>query len=126
MTDGEAAKKIVESKILRGVLKAPMDAYRGERVSIEGRESVPTGEIMLTVKQVVLCDPPGITTGIGGAMAASFRHVARMKETPAGWRVASFEPTFLDAVPTGRGAEGPKSQVPGPTSTWNLGPETWD
>jgi hypothetical protein len=90
----------VESKILRGVLKAPMEAYRGERVAIEGRESVSTGEVALTAKQVVFFDPPGITSGIGGAAAASFRQVVRMKKTPGGWRVVAFEPTFLEVVPT--------------------------
>jgi len=100
LTDGEPAKKTVESKILRGVLKAPMEAYRGERVAIESRESAPTGEVTLTAKQVVLFDPPGITSGIGGAGAASFRHVVRMRKTPAGWRVVGFEPTFLEAGPT--------------------------
>ena len=33
VTEGEPAKKTVESKILRGELKAPMEAYRGERVA---------------------------------------------------------------------------------------------
>lgn len=102
LTDGEAVKKTVESKILRGELKAPMEAYRGERVEIESRESASNGEVTLTAKQVVFFDPPGITSGIGGAGAASFRHVVRMTKTPAGWRVASFEPTFLEAGPTRR------------------------
>ncbi len=100
LTEGESAKKAVESKILRGVLKAPMEAYRGERVAIEGRESVSTGEVTLTAKQVVFFDPPGITSGIGGAAAGSFRQVVRLKKTPGGWRVVAFEPTFLEVVPT--------------------------
>jgi hypothetical protein len=32
-------------------------------------------------------------------MAASFRHVVRMKKTEAGWRVIAFEPEFLEAAP---------------------------
>jgi len=100
LTDGETAKKTVESKILRGVLKAPMEAYRGTRVAVVGREEAPGGDLLLTAKQVVFFDPPGITSGIGGAAAGSFRQVVGLKKTPAGWRVVSFEPTFLEAAPT--------------------------
>jgi hypothetical protein len=100
LTDGEAVKKTVESKILRGVLKAPMEAYRGNLFAVEQRESDPRGEVTLTAKQVVRFDPPGITSGIGGAMAATFRHVATLKKTHEGWRIVSFEPTFLEAVST--------------------------
>jgi hypothetical protein len=63
LTEGEPAKKTVESKILRGELKAPMEAYRGERVAIEKRQAVSNGEVTLTAKQLVFFDPPGITTG---------------------------------------------------------------
>jgi hypothetical protein len=39
-----------------------------------------------------------VTTALGGAMAASFSLVVRMKKTEGGWRVIAFEPEFLDAV----------------------------
>lgn len=100
LTDGETAKKTVESKILRGVLQAPMEAYRGTRVAVESREDAPGGQLLLTAKQVVFFDPPGITSGIGGAAAGSFRQIVGMKKTPAGWRVVSFDPTFLEARST--------------------------
>jgi hypothetical protein len=52
------------------------------------------------MRQIVAFDPPGLTTGLGGAMAASFRHVITMRRTPEGWRVVGFEPKFLDEVST--------------------------
>jgi hypothetical protein len=71
LTEGESAKKAVESKILRGVLKAPMEGYRGERVAIEGRESVSSGEVTLTAKAVVFFDPGHLS--LGGARRRLFR-----------------------------------------------------
>lgn len=100
MTEGGAARKSVESRILRGVCLVPIEAFRGSRSSVESRLKGPGGEAVLTTHQTVLFDPPGATSGIGGAMAASFRHVVTMKKTGAGWKVVAFEPTYLDAVST--------------------------
>jgi hypothetical protein len=100
MTEGEAARKTVEARILRGVCEVPVEALRGSRSSLESRTADPGGDAVLTMRQVVGFDPPGMTTGVGGAMAASFRHVVTMRKTPGGWRVVGFEPKFLDAVPT--------------------------
>ena len=102
MTVGDAARKSVETHILRGVCQAPMEALRGSRSSVESRTQGPEGETVLTLRQVVAFDPPGMTTGLGGAMAATFRHVLTLKKTPEGWKVAAFEPKFLDAVATRR------------------------
>ena len=98
MTDGEAAKKAVETHILRGVCHAPMEALGGSRTTVESRSDRPSGDVTLTVKQIVAFDPPGQTSGFASSMAASFRHILTMKKTPAGWKVAAFEPTFLEAV----------------------------
>ena len=100
MTEGEAARKAVETRILRGVCEAPMEALRGSRCSLESRTTDPGGDAVLTMRQIVAFDPPGMTTGLGGAMAVSFRHVITMRRTPEGWRVVGFEPKFLDAVST--------------------------
>jgi hypothetical protein len=81
------------------VCQAPVEALRGSRHRIESRASAPGGEIALTAHVVVFFDPPGVTSGVGGAMKASFRHLIRMKKTAAGWRVVAFEPEFLEAVP---------------------------
>ena len=99
LTTGDVARAAVESKILRGVVRAPMEALRGSRQEVESRERASDGGVSVTVKQFVFYDPPGITSGVGGAGVAIIRHVARLEKTAAGWRVASWTPTFLDAHP---------------------------
>jgi hypothetical protein len=101
-TTGETAKKAVEEKILRGVVRAPMEAFRGSSQELESRETAPDGTVILTVRQAVYYDPPGVTSGVGGAGVATIRHVARLKKTPDGWRIAEWTPTFLDAQPRRR------------------------
>ena len=102
MTDGEAAKKAVETHILRGVCHAPMEALGGSRATLESRSAGSAGEVVLTMGQVVAFDPPGQTSGFASSIAASFRHVVTMKKTADGWKVAAFEPKFLEAVSTRR------------------------
>jgi len=98
-TSGEAAKSAAEARILRGVVRAPMEALRGSRQEVESREEAPDGAVLVTVKQFVFYDPPGQTSGVGGAGVATVRHVARMRKTPDGWRVVDWTPAFLEARP---------------------------
>lgn len=100
LTSGEAVRKEVESRILRGVLEAPMEAYRGTRQEIESRVEDPDGDVVVTALMSVHFDPPGITSGVGGAMVGEFRHVARLHKTPEGWRVVAWTPKFLSARST--------------------------
>lgn len=100
LTDGGAAKTSVETHILRGVCRAPMEALGGSHASVETRSNEPSGRVVLTMHQLVAFDPPGITSGFASSMAASFRHVVTLEKGEAGWRVCGFEPSFLDAVPT--------------------------
>ena len=102
MTDGEKAKKAVETHILRGVCRAPMEALGASRSTVESRADGPGGEVTLTMRQDVAFDPPGQTSGFASSMSASFRQVVTMKKTPDGWKVSGFEPTYLDAVSTGK------------------------
>jgi len=76
-----------------------MEAYRGTSQELESRESAPDGAVVLTVLQSVYYDPPGVTSGVGGAGVATIRHVARMKKTTDGWRIVEWTPEFLDAKP---------------------------
>jgi hypothetical protein len=46
--------------------------------------------------QTIRFDPPGRTTGIGGAAWAKYRDEATVRKTAEGWRVTAFEPTFVD------------------------------
>ena len=100
-TTGGAAKA-VEEKILRGVVRYPMEALRGSNLELESREGLADGTVALTAKQFVYYDPPGITSGVGGAGVATIRHFARMKKTAEGWRVAEWSPTLLDVGPRRR------------------------
>jgi hypothetical protein len=100
LTDGEAAKKTVESRILRGVVHDPMEALHGSRLEIESRTGQPDGAVEITALQSVAFDPPGITSAIGGAAVAEVRHVARLRRTAAGWRVVEWTPAFLQSRST--------------------------
>ena len=73
-----------------------MEAFRGTRYSVESKTRTAGDDLELVVRQTVLFDPPGVTTGLGGAMYAHFRHAATVHETPDGWRVVAFEPTYVD------------------------------
>ena len=95
--DSETVRHALRERSIRGTRGgATMEALRGDRYSIESKTRTPEGEIALVVKQTVHFDPPGATTGIGGAMYAHFRHTASVRKTPDGWRVVAFEPVFLD------------------------------
>lgn len=100
LTEGEAAKKAVELHILRGVVQAPMEALGGSRLTIESRVDRPDGDVVFTARELVLFDPPGVTSAFAGAMAASVRHVATMHKGADGWRVLAWAPEFLEAHST--------------------------
>jgi len=98
-TTGDEARAAVEARILRGVVRYPMEALRGSRQEVESRRRSADGTVVLTVKQFVDYDVPGVTSGIGGSSEAVIRHVARLTKTPEGWRVVEWTPTLLDAHP---------------------------
>ena len=95
--DPAAVEHAFDEKPLRGNQGgAAMEAFRGTLYAVESRESAPDDGVAFVVRQTILFDPPGATTGIGGAMFARFRHEATVRKTTEGWRVVSFEPTFLE------------------------------
>jgi len=95
--DGATVKRALEERAIRGTRGgAAMEALRGDRYEIESRSRTPEGEQKLVVKVTVHFDPPGVTTGIGGAMYAHFRHTATVRKTPEGWRVVAFDSEFVD------------------------------
>ncbi|HKD12142.1 MAG TPA: hypothetical protein VKE50_08705, partial [Thermoanaerobaculia bacterium] len=99
-TDGEAARKAVESRGIRALIDArTMELLHGVRYSEESFERGEGGEVAIEAKQTIAFDPPGITSALGGAMWMTFHHSARLRKTGGGWRVVAFEPTYLD---TGR------------------------
>jgi hypothetical protein len=95
--DDATVKHALEERAIRGTRGgAAIEALRGDRYEVESRSRAPEGEQRLVVKQTVHFDPPGVTTGIGGAMYAHFRHTASVRKTPEGWRVVAFDAEFLD------------------------------
>jgi hypothetical protein len=95
--DADTVKHALEKCAIRGTRGgAAMQALRGDRYEVESRTRTPEGEQRLVVKQTVHFDPPGATTGIGGAMYAHYRHTASVRKTAEGWRIVAFEVQFLD------------------------------
>jgi hypothetical protein len=75
---------------------AMVEAVHGVGYKIESFEKKENGEVAIEAVQTVMFDPPGITSGIGGAMAMIFHHSARVHETAEGWKVIAFEPKLLE------------------------------
>jgi len=95
--EGEAVKSALEDKQLRGTPPGiVMEAHRGTKYDVESSTRTPEGDVALVVKETIAFDPAGITSGIGGAMFAVFRHKATVRKTSDGWRVVAFEPTFVE------------------------------
>jgi hypothetical protein len=95
--DAATVKHALEERAIRGTRGgAAIEALRGDRYEVESRSRTPEGDQRLVVKQTVHFDPPGVTTGIGGAMYAHFRHTASVRKTAEGWRVVAFDAEFVD------------------------------
>jgi hypothetical protein len=97
------AEKAIDRQNLRGMPSgAIMEALHGEIYTIESKTSLPDGDLQLEVKQTILFDPPGATTGIGGAMWTNIHHSATLHRGADGWKVAAFDARFLDMGETRR------------------------
>jgi len=96
-TEGETVRQSLEKNPLRGLVDARMiEAWRGVNYTIESTSKGEDGDIAIEAKQRLSFDPPGITSGIGGAMCLSFHHSAKLRHTSNGWKVVAFTPTFID------------------------------
>ena len=92
-----AVTHALERRNLRGTRSgAIMEAFRGTTYSLKSRSRSPQGDVWLEVHETIFFDPPGATTAIGGAMWTRFRHDATVTKTSEGWRVTSFDATYLD------------------------------
>jgi len=93
----QAATHAIERRDLRGTRSGViMEAFRGTRYSVKSRSRSSDGDVLLEVQETIFFDPPGVTTAIGGAMWTRFRHDATVRKTGEGWRVTSFDATYLD------------------------------
>lgn len=97
--DGDKIRRALQRFHIRG-MPVQMEAFHGAKSEILAVKKMREGEVSLEATQRVTYDPPGATSAIGGTMLATFRHVVRIRETPAGWRVVDFEASFLDATQT--------------------------
>jgi hypothetical protein len=99
--DAETVRHALDDRSLRETEGgATMEAFRGERYSVESKTRSPGGDVELQIRQSIFFDPPGTTSAIGGAMVAHFRHRATVRKTSDGWKVVAFEPTYLDMAAT--------------------------
>ena len=102
--DADSVRYAFDRKAIRGTPSGSMiEAFRGTRYTVESRTRSPEGDVELEVRQTILFDPPGVTTGVGGAMVTHFHDAATVRKTPEGWRVVAFEPTYLDMGELRRG-----------------------
>jgi hypothetical protein len=99
----ECARHAIEKASLRGLESgSAMEAFRGTRYRYEKETVSGAGDLELEVHQTIFFDPPGITSGIGGAMYTGIHHSATLRKDPEGWRVVAFEPRYIDMGPLRR------------------------
>ena len=93
----DVARGALEGRSLRGLCSGQiMEAFRGTTYALEVEESLPNGDLRREVNQTIYFDPPGVTTGVGGAIYTLIHHSATLRKTPDGWRVVAFLPRFVD------------------------------
>ena len=93
----EAVKNALEKQALRGMPSgAIMEAFRGERYAIESKTRLPGGDLRIEARQTIFFDPPGATTGIGGAMYTRIHHSVTLRERDTRWKVVAFEAAYVD------------------------------
>ena len=99
-----AVRHAFEEKPLRGNAGGNMmEAFRGTRYAVESKKRSEDGDFVFVVSQTIFFDPPGVTSGIGGAMYAHYRDEATVRKTDDGWRVVAFEPAYLEMKEIRRG-----------------------
>lgn len=100
----DAVRRALDERSLRGMPGGSIiEAFRGTRYEVESRQRTPDGGFELRVRETILFDPPGVTTGIGGAMYTNVRHTATVRKTDDGWKVVAFEPVYVDMGDLRRG-----------------------
>ena len=93
----EVVELALAKRPLRGMRGGDwIEAFRGTHYELLSRGRSSEGDVEIQVEETIRFDPPGATTGIGGAMAMRVRHAATVRRIGGGWRVVAFEPTFVD------------------------------
>ena len=104
LAEGDGVKRTLERKNFVQVICPPwsVDAWHGFSTSVNSSSKNADGDVELDVEQTIAFDPPGATTGIGGAVVGKFHHVATLRKTPDGWKVIAFKPECV-SVTSARG-----------------------
>jgi hypothetical protein len=63
---------------------------------IQSRETSPDGLTVINAIQTVRFNPAGVESAIRPAMFATLKQVAKLRKGSGGWKVVSFENTFLN------------------------------
>jgi hypothetical protein len=94
LSDGDSMRRTLEKKTFIDTMCPPwtVDAFHGFRTEVISSATNASGDVELDARQTVAFDPPGATSGLGGAAVATFHHRATMRKTSGGWRVVSFVP----------------------------------
>jgi len=94
LSDGDSMRRTLEKKTFVDTMCPPwtVDAFHGLRTEVVSSARNASGDLELDTRQTVAFDPPGATSGLGGAAAATFHHRVTMRETSGGWRVVAFDP----------------------------------
>jgi hypothetical protein len=99
----DAVKDALERQSLRGMPSgAIMEAFRGERYAIESKTRLPGGDLRIEARQTIFFDPPGATTGIGGAMYTHIHHSVTLRGNGTRWKVVAFKAAYMDMRETRR------------------------
>jgi hypothetical protein len=95
--EADAVRVALEDHSLRGMPSgALIETFHGSDYTIESRTWSPEGDLLIEAKQTIYFDPPGVTSGIGGAMLTHIHHTATVRKTPDGWRVVAFDAKYID------------------------------
>ncbi len=78
----------------------PVEHIHATDYQIESETKSADGNVNLRVKQILYFDPPGVTSAIGGAVAAIFRQNAVLQKTGGTWKVIEFDSEFIETKET--------------------------
>ena len=102
LADGASVRRTLEQKSFLQVICPPwtVDAFHGFHTTVTSSATNASGDLEMDVEQTIGFDPPGVTSGIGGAVRGKFRHAATLRKTPDGWKVVAFTPKCESVTPT--------------------------
>jgi hypothetical protein len=69
---------------------------------IQSRKTMPDGSTVIHAVQTVRFNPAGVESGIRPAMFATLEQVVTLRNGSGGWKVVSFENTFMKMDSTSR------------------------